>query len=390
MGLRTVGAGLLAAAVLAVGASSLAIPAHGASVATRGATRLPPGKAPMHAAPLDVSAAGRFAALALDCVHREYPNKISHSMQGDADVLPPRAITPAFYGCYDWHSAVHAHWLLARLARTFPSAPFVPAARQALETSLSAANLQAELVHLQAPGRASFERPYGLAWLLALSAELHAWQDPDAQRWAAALVPLETETATRLNTWLLKLARPNRSGEHAQTAFALGLVYDWAVARGNTTLLNTVRARAALYYGRDRNCPLAYEPAGEDFVSPCIAEADLMRRVLPAETFALWLKGFLPQLPTQSRGDLTAWLRPEPVVDRTDGKMAHIDGLNLSRAWMLRGIANALPARDSRRKALLATAAAHRDAALPSVTGEHYEGGHWLGTFAVVLETQAP
>jgi Protein of unknown function (DUF2891) len=388
VGARLVGASLLAAATLTVVASLLATAAEAASISTRSATRLPAAATPVLAAPLDAAAAGRFAALALDCVHREYPNKISHTMQGDADVLPPRAITPAFYGCYDWHSAVHAHWLLARLSRTFPAAPFVPAAKQALASSLTVANLKAELDHLQAPGRASFERPYGLAWLLALSAELHAWQDPDAQRWAEAMVPLETATATRLNTWLLKLARPNRSGEHAQTAFALGLVYDWAAARNSATLLTTVRARAAIYYGRDRNCPLAYEPAGEDFVSPCIAEADLMRRVLPAETFALWLKGFLPQVPTQSRGNLTAWLRPEPVVDRTDGKMAHIDGLNLSRAWMLRGIANALPPRDSRRKPLLATASAHRDAALPAVTGEHYEGGHWLGTFAVMLETQ--
>lgn len=388
MATRAWGASLLATAALAFGVGLPAIAAQAAAVSTRGATRLPPGKAPMHAAPLDVSAATRFAALALDCVHREYPNKIAHVMVGDADALPPRQITPAFYGCYDWHSAVHAHWLLARLSRTFPTAPFVPAAKQALEASLTAANLQAELEHLQAPGRASFERPYGLAWLLALSEELHAWQDPDAQRWATAIEPLETVTATRLNSWLLKLARPNRSGEHAQTAFAMGLMFDWAVARNSATLLATVRARAALYYGRDRNCPLAYEPAGEDFVSPCIAEADLMRRVLPAETFALWLKGFLPQLPTHSRGNLTAWLPPEPVVDRTDGKMAHIDGLNLSRAWMLRGIARALPPRDSRRAGLLATSAAHRDAALPAVTGEHYEGGHWLGTFAVVLETQ--
>ncbi len=344
-------------------------------------------QAPVGASLLATPAAGRFAALALACVHREYPNKISHSLRDASDVLAPHQLTPAFYGCLDWHSAVHGHWLLARLARTYPDAPFAIEAKAALAGSLTPQNLQAELAYLQGQGRGSFERPYGLAWLLALSAELHAWNDPQAREWATAIEPLETEVAARLDAWLNKLRRPNRSGEHAQTAFAMGLIADWAKARGATQVLATVRSRAQVFYAQDRNCPMAYEPAGEDFLSPCLGEADLMRRVLDTKAYAQWLTLFLPQIPRHTFGHPAVWLAPEPVVDRADPKMAHIDGLNLSRAWMLRDIAAALPARDPRRKALAAAAEAHRADALPAVTGEHYEGGHWLGTFAVMLET---
>lgn len=380
----------LLAVAATLGASLLAPVAHGRgqelAAASMGVTT-PPGQPAAAGAPtLDVTAASRFAALALSCVHREYPNKISHLLRDAGDALQPHELTPAFYGCLDWHSAVHGHWLLARLARTYPGAPFALEAKAALAKSLTQENLQAELRYLQATGRSSFERPYGLAWLLALSAELHTWDDPQARAWATAIEPLESEVATRLNAWLNKLRRPNRSGEHAQTAFAMGLIADWAAARG-ATMAGTLRARATVFYAADRHCPLAYEPAGEDFLSACLGEADLMRRVLGTKEYAKWLAAFLPQIPRHSFGHHGAWLPPEPVVDRTDPKMAHIDGLNLSRAWMLRDMAQALPTRDPRRKALLAAAAAHRAAALPAVTGEHYEGGHWLGTFAVMLET---
>jgi Protein of unknown function (DUF2891) len=379
---------LAIAALTAIGASALAPVAHSADSKSREqAPSHREGAAPVGASLLATAAAGRFAGLALSCVHREYPNKISHVLRDAGDALQPHELTPAFYGCLDWHSAVHGHWLLARLARTYPAAPFAIEAKAALATSLTPENLAAELRYLQAPGRTSFERPYGLAWLLALSAELHAWDDPQAREWAKTIEPLESEVATRLNAWLNKLRRPNRSGEHAQTAFAMGLVADWAAARGASEVLATVRNRAAVFYANDRRCPLDYEPAGEDFLSACLGEADLMRRVLGTKDYAKWLAGFLPQVPRHSFGHKGAWLPPEPVVDRTDPKMAHIDGLNLSRAWMLRGVAQALPARDPRRKALLAAAVAHRAAALPAVTGEHYEGGHWLGTFAVMLET---
>jgi hypothetical protein len=333
---------------------------------------------------VDAAAASRFAALALSCVHKEYPNKIAHVLQGDADARPPRELFPAFYGCYDWHSAVHGHWLLARLARTFPEAPFAAEARKSLSRSLTASNIAAEVAYLAGQGRSSFERPYGLAWLLQLAAELRSWPDADARAWSSALEPLERAAVRRLSEWLPKLRYPIRIGEHDQTAFAFGLVWDWARVAKDKATTTLLESRTRDFYLQDRACPLAYEPSGQDFLSPCLAEADLLRRVLPADRFAAWLSAFLPAIP----GDGSArWLFPAEVTDRADPKLAHLDGLNLSRAWMLEGIVRGLPPNDRRRAALLATARAHRNAALPAVTGQHYEGGHWLGTFAVYLVT---
>ena len=244
----------------------------------------------------------------------------------------PRELTPAFYGCYDWHSSVHGHWLLA------------------------------------------------------LAGELRSWEDPQAREWAEALQPLEVESAQRIMAWLPKLQYPIRSGEHSQTAFAFGLIADWAQVRGDVGMARLLESRGRLYYGRDRDCALAYEPSGEDFLSPCLAEADFMRRILPRDEYAVWLTHFLPAIPTDGSA---GWLAPGIVTDRSDPKLAHIDGLNLSRAWMLEGIAGGLPAKDRRRAALLAASRAHAAAALPAVTGEHYEGGHWLGTFAVYLTSRA-
>jgi hypothetical protein len=332
----------------------------------------------------DAALAVRFARLALECAHREYPNKIAHVMSGDQDARPPRELTPAFFGCYDWHSAVHGHWLLARLLRLRPEAPFARDARAALDRSLTPANVAAEVRYLQGPGRVSFERPYGLAWLLQLGTELREWDDDGARRWAAALVPLEREAVARISAWLPKLTHPIRIGEHSQTAFALGLILDWARVAGDRELEGLVTARTRAFYLGDRACPLSYEPSGEDFLSPCIAEADLVRRILPPAEYARWLRVFLPAVPSRAT---SRWLEPAVVTDRADPKLAHLDGLNLSRAWMLEGIASGLPPRDPRRRVLMATARAHRDAGLLGVTGEHYEGGHWLGTFAVYLVT---
>ena len=331
---------------------------------------------------LDAAAAGRFAHLALACVNREYPNKISHVLSGDADVQAPRSLTPVFYGCFDWHSSVHGHWLLARLAREYPDAEFAAPARGALAVSFTPEKVAREVAYLQDPGRASFERPYGLAWLLQLTAELRSWDDPDAQRWAGVLQPLEAAAVARIRDWLPKLHYPIRVGEHSQTAFAFGLIRDWSVVAGNEAMRSLIDERSRSYYLADINCPLAYEPSGEDFLSPCLAEADLMRRVLAPAEYSRWLTAFLPGIPHKTNGD---WLQPGVVTDRQDPKLAHIDGLNLSRAWMLRGIAAGLPAGDSRRAALEVAASRHAEAALPEVTGEHYEGGHWLGTFAVYL-----
>ena len=335
-------------------------------------------------ADFDAAAAQRFATLALACVHKEYPNKISHVLASDADVKPPRELTPAFCGCFDWHSAVHGHWLLVRLVRTFPGAPFVPAARSALGESLTPAHIASEVRYLDGPGRSDFERPYGLAWLLQLAAELHEWSDPQAREWARTLEPLTRAATDRLKAWLPKLSYPIRIGEHSQTAFAFGLVLDWARAAGEGEMSALLEARTRDYYLADRDCPMAYEPSGQDFLSPCLAEADLVRRVLPPPAFAAWLGGFLPRLPLDGS---SGWLQPAVVTDPADGKLAHLDGLNLSRAWMLEGIAAGLPNDDPRIPSLRAAAAAHRSSGLRAVTGAHYEGGHWLGSFAVYLVT---
>ena len=352
---------------------------HGASPAARAADAAAPET-------LGEAAAARFAQLALACLHQEYPNKISHVMMGDADARPPRELTPAFFGCYDWHSSVHGHWLLVRLVRLFPDAPFAKDARTALAASLTPRNIAAELAYLGHEKRASFERPYGLAWLLQLSAELRGWDDAQGREWATALAPLEALAANKLRAWLPKLHYPIREGEHDQTAFSFGLISDWARVAGDAGMSALLADAAARFYRGDRDCPLRYEPSGQDFLSPCLAEADFMRRVLAPGDFAKWLKAFLPQLPSNRDA---AWLKPGVVTDRSDPKLAHIDGLNLSRAWMLEGIAHGLEPTDKRVPALLAAAASHRATALPAVTGEHYEGGHWLGTFAVYLTSRA-
>jgi hypothetical protein len=290
----------------------------------------------------DTKTAERFANLALACVHKEYPNHISHTLSSDADVAPPRKLTPAFYGCYDWHSSVHGHWLLVRLVRTFPDAPFVEAARDALRQSLTAENLTPEAAYLRGAGRASFERPYGLAWLLQLTTELREWDDPQAREMAANLRPLEQVALERLSGWLPKLSNPVRIGEHDQTAFALGLMLDYAQGGGDQKFAELVATKSKQFYLRDKNCPLEYEPSGEDFLSPCLGEADVMRRVLPSREFAAWLQTFMPQMSTSGSA---AWLQPVVSPDPSDPKLAHLDGLNLSRCHQ----SGRLPRRTSER-----------------------------------------
>jgi len=334
---------------------------------------------------LDEASVENFAGLALACVHQEYPNKIGHVMNSDDDLDPPRKLTPSFYGCFDWHSSVHGHWLLTRLSKLYPEADFAATARAALDESFTEAKIAGELSYFKGEGRTSTERPYGLAWLLCLADELHTWDDEQAREWRETIAPLENLAADRFRSWLPKLHYPIRTGEHSQTAFAFGLVMDWAEAVGDEAMIALVAERSRSYYLDDVNCPLGYEPSGQDFLSPCIAEADLMRRVLPEPDFADWLTGFLPSIPATGGAD---WLPLGVVTDRTDGKLAHLDGLNISRAWMLEGIASGLPEGDSRRPALLAAAAEHRASGLASVTGDHYEGGHWLGSFATYLVTE--
>jgi hypothetical protein len=305
-------------------------------------------------------------------------------MNSPADVKAPHELTPAFYGCYDWHSSVHGHWMLARLVRAFPTAPFAKDAVAALKANLTPARIAGEVAYLNATGRETFERPYGLAWLLQLATELRESPVPDVASLAPALKPLEVAVVARLKAWVPKLAYPIREGEHPQTAFSFGLILDYARI-ADPALAEMVTAKVREFHMNDRDCPINYEPSGQDFLSPCIAEADVMRRVLSPERFSAWLTTFLPRLPNTSSA---AWLPIGVVTDKSDGKLAHLDGLNLSRAWMLEGIAAGLPAADPRRRALLAAAQAHATSGLAAVTGEHYEGGHWLGSFATYLTTR--
>ena len=327
-----------------------------------------------------------FSGLAMDCIHKEYSNKIAHYMNSDDDLKPPRELYPAFYGCFDWHSSVHGHWLLVRLLNTHENEVDGAAIRQMLNKSFTEENIAGELTSYTRPGMKSFERPYGIAWLLQLTAELRQSSGDDAKRWLNHLLPLEQQAVSNISEWLPKLSFPVRTGEHSQTAFAFGLMLDWAQIAGDREFEALLKSRVRELYAGDVNCPLAYEPSGQDFLSPCIAEADLMRRVLTRSEFSSWLTDFFPTLTAKTGSD---WLVPATVTDKSDGKLAHLDGLNTSRAWMLEGIISALPMNDARRKPLKAAVAAHRKAGLDAVLGDmHYMGSHWLGSFATYLETK--
>jgi hypothetical protein len=329
----------------------------------------------------------RFARLALDCVHREYPNKIAHVMNSAADAGTPSQLHPVFYGCFDWHSSVHGHWLLVRLLRTARDDLPVEMGLQiveALNRSFTAEGVAAEVAYFQAEGRKAYERPYGIAWFLQLTAELREWRDPLAARWLDTLKPLEAVIVAQIRSWLPNLAYPIRLGTHNQSMFAFGLILDWARASDDFELEHAVRSKTLEFHLNDRDCPLNYEPSGEDFLSPCLMEADLMRRVLGKADFAIWLEKFLPGIPHDGGA---GWLTPGVVLDPTDGKLVHLDGVNLSRAWNLENIAAALPEKDPRRASLEATAKVHAKAGVANVSAEHYEGSHWLASFATYLVT---
>jgi Protein of unknown function (DUF2891) len=323
--------------------------------------------------------ASQFARLALDCIQRELPNTIQHLINRPEDVRSPRALHPAFYGCLDWHSAVHGHWMLVRLLRTVPALPEAAAIRAGLDANLSAAHLLVETAYFAAPNRASYERPYGWAWLLQLATELHTWDDADARRWSAHLAPLTATIVARYLGFLPKQTYPVRTGVHANTAFGLALALDHARAVGHPALAALVIERATTYYAGDRDAPASWEPGGEDFLSPSLVEADLMRRVLAPADFAPWLHAFFPHgLPVTLQ-------HPAIVSDRSDSKLAHLDGLNLSRAWCLRSLAGALPGDAPLHAPLTAAAAAHATAGLANVATGDYMGEHWLASFAVYL-----
>ncbi len=342
---------------------------------------------PVYAKDNNLSSIEGFASLALNCVHKEYPNKIAHVLNSDNDVLPPRELYPAFYGCFDWHSSVHGHWLLARFSNLYPENKLSLLTIPALKKSITKENIAKEVEYLNGNGRANFERPYGLAWALLLHKELQDWglANNDAKMMAQIYEPLAIASAQKLKKWLPKLYYPVRVGEHSQTAFGLSFAFDWAI-NNDKELANLIIERASKYYLNDKNCPINYEPSGEDFLSPCLGEAALMARILNKAEFAKWLKNFLPNIPNNGN---TNWLKPAIITDRSDPKLAHLDGLNLSRAWMLRRMFSALPPKDARRIAILAASNEHEEAGLEGVNSGHYEGGHWLGSFAMYLTTGA-
>ncbi len=333
---------------------------------------------------LTAEQASNFARLALQCIEKEYPNKPDHVINDAGDVRSPKALHPAFYGCYDWHSSVHGHWMLVRLLRTFPKLPEAKQIREALDRNLTQANLATEVKYLGQANRQAFERTYGWAWALKLAEELYRWDSSDARKWYRNLKPLADALALRYREFLPKQTYPIRTGVHPNTAFGLAFAYDYAVAANDPLLAQTVRERALRYFGQDTDYPAAWEPGGEDFFSPALMEADLMRRVMGPGEFLTWFHHFLPAL---GIGRHESLLTPARVGDRTDPKLVHLDGLNLSRAWCMLSVASALPENEPAGKVLRAAAERHARASLQFVASGDYSGEHWLASFAVYLLT---
>jgi hypothetical protein len=323
--------------------------------------------------------ASAFARLALAGIQKEYPHT-GNGLGSAADLKEPRAWHPAFFGCYDWHSAVHSHWLLVRLLRQFPDLPDRERIRAVLAEHLTAKNLQAEAdFFARRPG---FERMYGWSWLLKLAEELQTWDDPQGRQWSKNLQPLTDTIVAGYLAFLPKQTHPIRSGVHSNTAFGLTFALDYARAVKHKDLARLLEETSRRYFLKDKLAPAAWEPDGHDFFSPSLMEADLMRRVLPADEFAPWLKGFLPDL---AKGEPKSLFEPVRPSDRSDGQIVHLDGLNLSRAWCMRGLAAALPKSDPAREVLARAAARHAQASLGHVASGEYAGEHWLASFAVFL-----
>jgi hypothetical protein len=331
---------------------------------------------------LDQPEASHFAKLALKCVTREFPNKPEHVLNGTADVQSPKALHPAFYGCFDWHSSVHGHWMLVRLLRLFPNLPEAEQIRDALNANLSDANVQAEVNYFKQPNRQSFERTYGWAWLLKLAEELRSSNDEDSKRWSQNLQPLADVIVQQYVTFLPKQTYPIRTGVHPNTAFGLAFALDYATASGNQQLKSLLIERSRTYFEKDANYPAQWEPGGEDFFSPALMEADLMRRVLDQTAYRLWLRRFLPGLQS---GQMKSLLMPAIVTDRNDPKLVHLDGLNLSRAWCMRSIVASLPKNDPLRRILAVAAQRHAADGLAHVASGDYAGEHWLASFAIYM-----
>jgi len=329
---------------------------------------------------LDINEANRLAGLPLACIEKEYPNKLNQTLDSEDELLPPRELHPAFYGCFDWHSSVHGHWSVVKLLKQFPGLDRAEGMKELLSRRLTPENISREIEYFMLEHNKTFERTYGWAWLLKLTAELYTWDSDLARELYTNISPLAELIAAMYIDFLPKLNYPIRAGTHANTAFGLSLAYDYAIATANDSLLAGINNRARDFYYYDRDCPLSWEPGGNDFLSPCLEEANLMRKVLDSEDYKVWIAGFLPEL-----GDPSFSLEPGIVSDRADGQLAHLDGLNFSRAWCLYGIAEAVPGYEH----LSGIADQHIIHSLPHITDGHYEGGHWLASFALLaLDSQ--
>ena len=316
-----------------------------------------------------------LAVLPLKCLQKEFPNKLNQVLDNAAEIDTPAELHPAFYGCFDWHSSVHGHWMLVRLLRLYPDLKSNDVIREILSANITRDNLLSELDYFNRKNEKSFERTYGWAWLLKLDQELLLWDDPLAGQLHTYLQPLVELLTNRYLEFLPKLLYPIRTGEHPNTAFGLSLAYDYACTSDNDSLKQMIENRAHDYYINDVNCPISWEPGGFDFLSPCLQEAELMSKILPNDEFKLWLNSFLPQLQ-----NLEFNMEVANVSDRTDGKLVHLDGLNFCRAWSIYAITKALP----EYRHLNAIADKHIKASLPSIIDGSYEGEHWLASFAVL------
>ncbi len=323
---------------------------------------------------LTLEQANNLAELPLACMQVEYPNKLGQVLGGEKDIGEPHQLHPAFYGCFDWHSAAHGHWSLIKLLKAFPLLEKADLIRAKLKENLSEENILAEVVYFQGEYNITYERTYGWAWLLKLAEELYTWDDPLAHEFAQNLQPLTDLIVDRYIEYLPKLKYPIRVGEHANTAFGMSFAWDYANTTQNMDLKTAIEARALEFYLNDSNCPLSWEPSGYDFLSPCFEEIDLMHRILSKDAFDIWIENFAPQLKSGS-----FQLAAGEVLDRTDGKLVHLDGLNFSRAWVLYGLADTYPEYDH----LINIANDHVKYSLPNLVGDSYEGGHWLGSFAI-------
>ncbi len=331
------------------------------------------------------AASARYVDVAADNITREYPHYPLLIATGPESYQTHRTLHPAFYGSFDWHSCVEMHWVIVRLLRLFPDDVPAGRARATLNELLSAENLAAEARFFDDPQHRSLERPYGSAWLLTLAHELQAWDDPDAQRWAANLAPLVDVLVANLVRWLPLLSYPQRTGVHPNTAFALSRCFDLAhrrQANGDDALARAISTAIKRWFSDDRDYPAHYEPSGSDFLSPALTEAELVTRQLDPAAVSAWLEGFLPGIAASRPKQL---FEPATVADSTDGQMAHLHGLNLSRAWAFVTLGERLPAGDARIDPLLAAAERHAEAALPHVTGSDYMVEHWLSAYATLL-----